>query len=854
MPIEEIPTDLIPVRSDDQITTEEDEVPVSISVDMAESSLSGPVKGDISDIMDERKESMDESNSMILGRGNESGCIIGGVDEGKKIESDPNVDDTGSFNIKDATFEEDSKQGTASEVVEKEEEEDVVELDSFKETTVQQKVTEKQITKVTEDATGELSDKEEDSLPAFRYPTQAQTQFQAPPEDLFSQWTDEYWSKLNEKLNEFTATKSGASETSSSKPESCRKELEKPERPVLVSVENLQNSPITSRKKEPDVSLPNKPAELKSSNKKLPSGKQKRSIFGTEDFSDLKLATTTKSAGGLFAGEDLSDLDLTKGFGGFQSASSNFSMPSKPAGFSTASGKNVSVSKSALEAIRSSQLPSDTKKSSSSIFSEDFSDLDQLNLPSQSGFKSASSKLTAPSFGGGFSTASGKNVPVSETALNHIRSSQIPEKPSDTKKSSSNIFTEDFSDLDQLNLPSQGGFKSASSKLGSGFSTASGKNVAVSETALNRIRSSQIPEKPETSFGGFATASGKNVSVSDESLNHIRSSQLPSDNSIQLGKIGTLKPQTTGFSTASGKNVGVSESSLRHIRSSQQVVSGFSTVGKKPVLPDKTVTPVRPQSSISRTSSAQRPATTTASSNVTPVRTLGGFSTPQAVGSSRSTPASAVPIVSEKTRKPAEPITGPLRKRRVIAEEPTDQGSFITPYNKNNPAPQPANPAHPSSKSLLWGTGISDPDSFIKHSNAAQNSTTTVQPPAHFTTEELFELGVSAGAEEITPGNSESFRFSRPDYFTLTQSSSVPIPGCDVVLHLKDNCSAGMAEFRTAMLGLPKIRKGYLTEEWFANHFRLVVWKCAGQERSQPHSFAGHSLTPGNVMSQLLYR
>ena len=115
-------------------------------------------------------------------------------------------------------------------------------------------------------------------------------------------------------------------------------------------------------------------------------------------------------------------------------------------------------------------------------------------------------------------------------------------------------------------------------------------------------------------------------------------------------------------------------------------------------------------------------------------------------------------------------------------------------------------------------------------------------------------MGVSCGVEEITPDNAADFRFTKPDYFLDDDEELVTLPGCGVVLKLLESRSAGHAEFHQSLLEAPKIKKQFVTAEWVANHYRLIVWKCAGQERTQPTIYAGRALTPENVMSQLLLR
>ena len=115
-------------------------------------------------------------------------------------------------------------------------------------------------------------------------------------------------------------------------------------------------------------------------------------------------------------------------------------------------------------------------------------------------------------------------------------------------------------------------------------------------------------------------------------------------------------------------------------------------------------------------------------------------------------------------------------------------------------------------------------------------------------------MGVSCGVEEVTAQAAQQFRFTKPDYFLENDGEEVMLSGCGINLKLRDGKSAGYSEFHQALLKATKIKQQFISEEWVVNHYRLIVWKCAGLERCQPGVYAGRALTPENIMSQLLLR
>ncbi|XP_021933107.1 uncharacterized protein LOC110836322 isoform X2 [Zootermopsis nevadensis] len=233
-------------------------------------------------------------------------------------------------------------------------------------------------------------------------------------------------------------------------------------------------------------------------------------------------------------------------------------------GFSTASGKKVSVSATALNRARL-------------LFTEEESCTELV----KDGLKVPELRTNEePPMLQGFSTASGKKVSVSATALNRARL----------------LFTEEESCTelvkDGLKVPELR--TNEEPPMLQGFSTASGKKVSVSATALNRARllfteeesctelvkdGLKVPElrtnEEPPMLQGFSTASGKKVSVSATALNRARLLFTEEESCTELVKDGLKVPELRtneeppmlqGFSTASGKKVSVSATALNRAR------------------------------------------------------------------------------------------------------------------------------------------------------------------------------------------------------------------------------------------------------------------------------------------------
>ena len=227
-------------------------------------------------------------------------------------------------------------------------------------------------------------------------------------------------------------------------------------------------------------------------------------------------------------------------------------------GFATARGDKVSVSEKAL-------------KESRNVFNDDEcfikdSTNTTLHEPSQSEPGSCFS---------GFATAGGNKVSVSEKAL----------------KESRKVFNDDVKDSTSnttLHEPSPG----TPSSCISGFATARGSKVSVSDKALKESRKvfnddecfikdstnttlhEPSPNAPGSCFTGFATARGDKVSVSEKAVKESRNVFNDDECFIKDSTNTTLHEPSqsepgscfSGFATAGGNKVSVSEKALKESR------------------------------------------------------------------------------------------------------------------------------------------------------------------------------------------------------------------------------------------------------------------------------------------------
>ncbi|XP_063060737.1 breast cancer type 2 susceptibility protein [Engraulis encrasicolus] len=256
-------------------------------------------------------------------------------------------------------------------------------------------------------------------------------------------------------------------------------------------------------------------------------------------------------------------------------------------GSSTAGGKDVSVSKKALQQAHKLFEMCDDEMPMSKNSSSDPEAKNTLNRIQTGDQKQAEESLT--SFG--FSTAGGKGVSVSKKALQQAHKlfetcDETPMKSHSDLKLSKPCISTDPETKHTLNTTGIGGRKHAEESLTSfGFSTAGGKNVSVSKKALQQAHklfekcdemSTDTIQQKDPKYGepslqsfGFSTAGGKDVSVSKKALQQAhklfeKCDEMSTDTANQEDqKPGAHSLGSFGFSTAGGKDVSVSKKALQ---------------------------------------------------------------------------------------------------------------------------------------------------------------------------------------------------------------------------------------------------------------------------------------------------
>ncbi|KAI2656352.1 hypothetical protein H4Q32_013257 [Labeo rohita] len=128
--------------------------------------------------------------------------------------------------------------------------------------------------------------------------------------------------------------------------------------------------------------------------------------------------------------------------------------------------------------------------------------------------------------------------------------------------------------------------------------------------------------------------------------------------------------------------------------------------------------------------------------------------------------------------------------------------------------------------------------------------------PGQYTQEELHQHGVPHKILQITSENAESFRFDCNDFFKrelLNESGAVQL--ADGGWLVSDNKgTVGKDEFYRALCDTPGVDPKLISDAWVFNHYRWIVWKRASMERTFPDLMGGLCLTPEQVLLQLKFR
>ncbi|NXF87818.1 BRCA2 protein, partial [Eubucco bourcierii] len=128
--------------------------------------------------------------------------------------------------------------------------------------------------------------------------------------------------------------------------------------------------------------------------------------------------------------------------------------------------------------------------------------------------------------------------------------------------------------------------------------------------------------------------------------------------------------------------------------------------------------------------------------------------------------------------------------------------------------------------------------------------------PRFYSAEELYMYGVSKHCLTVNSTNAESFQFLIKDFVSkeyLLAGNGMQLADGGWLIPT-DEGKAGKKEFYRALCDTPGVDPKLITEAWVYNHYRWIVWKLAAMEVSFPHEFANRCLTPETVLLQLKYR
>ncbi|XP_022524494.2 breast cancer type 2 susceptibility protein isoform X1 [Astyanax mexicanus] len=122
--------------------------------------------------------------------------------------------------------------------------------------------------------------------------------------------------------------------------------------------------------------------------------------------------------------------------------------------------------------------------------------------------------------------------------------------------------------------------------------------------------------------------------------------------------------------------------------------------------------------------------------------------------------------------------------------------------------------------------------------------------------EKLYQYGVHCQVSQITAENAELFRFNFDDFFKREMFiDNTGVQLADGGWLIPDNRgTVGKEEFYKAMCDTPGVDPKLMSEAWVFNHYRWVVWKRACMERTFPEVMGGRCLTPEQVLLQLKLR
>ncbi|OCT96028.1 breast cancer type 2 susceptibility protein isoform X1 [Xenopus laevis] len=128
--------------------------------------------------------------------------------------------------------------------------------------------------------------------------------------------------------------------------------------------------------------------------------------------------------------------------------------------------------------------------------------------------------------------------------------------------------------------------------------------------------------------------------------------------------------------------------------------------------------------------------------------------------------------------------------------------------------------------------------------------------PILYSREQLYKYGVVKNHIGVSSEKASSFQFHCSYYFTkelLLSGNGVQLADGGWLIPT-DQGKAGKGEIYRAFCDTPGVDPKLISAEWVYNHYRWIVWKLAAMEVMFPKKFAGRCLTPERVLLQLKYR
>lgn len=538
-------------------------------------------------------------------------------------------------------------------------------------------------------------------------------------------------------------------------------------------------------------------------------------------------------------------------------------------GFSTASGKKVAISEEAM--IRAKNL----------FEAADESNLDELSTlivtkPTKDDINFArddTPSITEIPHVVSFQLASGKNIVLSEDAI--AKAKALLE---DVEQKSADRYTESKQKvISTANQARSSAFKPHSTREKSpskdfikpsekqcfGFSTASGKNVSISEEAL--IRAKRLFDTVDESYlDEPSTSSVKKLTKAEPT------SQSESIIKMRpISKVTAEIPRNIGFNTASGKTVTISEASLSRANKL------FEETISSPIPPEMIDT-----ERLVKDNYKSPPCVPVKDENTEKKRKM------KEIDDEDDDDWISSPTIGKKKKKlttltpraklTLTPISG---TPSAFEDAPTFVSSEVSAMRRKARQEQKLLIQFKQKKTMKT---LSKPGLLYQLKNDASHVKKSLEelvgkpslpemcPPYVL----LQEYGMLPSVCLVQASNASSFNFFAWEHFSMEEcrnnshgvelgrylntslNFAVSNFRClgEFEVILSDDNTVGCEEIGASFLASSNVDPTLVNLEWIRNHYRWIVWKLASMELRIPALFARTCLTPKNVLEQLKYR